>query len=42
VSGEREVLVRDVAPDWALHHLIQHEAEHRAQIAWLRDTYPRS
>jgi uncharacterized damage-inducible protein DinB len=32
----------DVAPDWALHHVIQHEAEHRAHIAWLRDTYPRS
>jgi uncharacterized damage-inducible protein DinB len=30
----------DVAPDWALHHIIQHEAEHRAHIAWLRDTYP--
>jgi len=32
----------DVAPDWALHHVIQHEAEHRSHIAWLRDTYPRS
>ena len=29
----------DVAPDWVLHHLLQHEAEHRAHIAWLRDTY---
>ena len=28
----------DVAPDWAIHHLIQHEAEHRAHIAWIRDT----
>jgi uncharacterized damage-inducible protein DinB len=28
----------DVAPDWVLHHLMQHEAEHRAQIAWLRTT----
>lgn len=30
----------DVAPDWVLHHLLQHEAEHRSHIAWLRDTYP--
>jgi hypothetical protein len=30
----------DVAPDWAIHHIIQHEAEHRSHIAWLRDTYP--
>jgi DinB superfamily len=22
----------DVAPDWVVHHLLQHEAEHRAQI----------
>jgi hypothetical protein len=29
----------DAAPDWALHHVIQHEAEHRAHIAWLRDTF---
>ena len=29
----------DVAPDWAIHHIIQHEAEHRSHIAWLRDTY---
>ncbi|MEO6349222.1 MAG: DinB family protein [Candidatus Limnocylindrales bacterium] len=29
----------DVAPDWAIHHILQHEAEHRAHIAWLRDTY---
>jgi uncharacterized damage-inducible protein DinB len=26
----------DVAPDWTLHHLMQHEAEHRAQIWSLR------
>jgi hypothetical protein len=32
----------DVAPDWAVHHVIQHEAEHRSHIAWLRDTYPHS
>lgn len=30
----------DVAPDWAVHHVIQHEAEHRSHISWLRDTYP--
>jgi len=29
----------DVAPDWVIHHILQHEAEHRAHIAWLRDTY---
>jgi hypothetical protein len=29
----------DVAPDWVLHHLLQHEAEHRSHIAWLRDTF---
>jgi uncharacterized damage-inducible protein DinB len=29
----------DVAPDWVIHHLLQHEAEHRAHIAWLRDAY---
>src|SRR5215212_579748 len=32
----------DVAPDWAVHHIIQHEAEHRSHIAWLRDTFPAS
>lgn len=31
----------DVAPDWVLHHIGQHEAEHRSHIAWLRDTFPR-
>lgn len=29
----------DVAPDWAVHHVLQHEAEHRSHIAWLRDTF---
>ena len=29
----------DVTPAWALHHLIQHEAEHRAHIAFVRDAY---
>jgi uncharacterized damage-inducible protein DinB len=26
----------DVTPEWVLHHLIQHEAEHRGQIGSLR------
>jgi uncharacterized damage-inducible protein DinB len=26
----------DVTPEWVLHHLIQHEAEHRGQIGELR------
>ena len=26
----------DVTPEWVLHHLMQHEAEHRSQIAALR------
>ncbi len=29
----------DAAPTWVLHHVLQHEAEHRAHICWLRDTY---
>ncbi|MGI8999223.1 MAG: DinB family protein [Candidatus Limnocylindria bacterium] len=29
----------DAAPDWALNHVLQHEAEHRSHIAWLRDTF---
>jgi hypothetical protein len=31
----------DCAPDWVIHHILQHEAEHRAHIAWLRDTFAR-
>ena len=27
----------DVSPAWTLHHLMQHEAEHRGQIATIRD-----
>lgn len=30
----------DVSPAWVIHHLLQHEAEHRSYIAWLRDTFP--
>jgi uncharacterized damage-inducible protein DinB len=26
----------DVTPEWVLHHLMQHEAEHRSQIGGLR------
>jgi hypothetical protein len=26
----------EVTPEWVLHHLCQHEAEHRAEIAALR------
>jgi uncharacterized damage-inducible protein DinB len=36
----RHLASYDAAPDWVLHHLLQHEAEHRSHIAWLRDTYP--
>ena len=25
----------DVSPAWVLHHLLQHEAEHRSEIGWL-------
>src|SRR5207249_12325404 len=28
----------DVSPDWVVHHLLQHEAEHRSQIAGLRQS----
>ncbi|MBA2374470.1 MAG: DinB family protein [Chloroflexi bacterium] len=34
----RSLTEYDVAPDWVIHHLLQHEAEHRAHIAWIRDT----
>ena len=26
----------DVTPEWVLHHMLQHEAEHRGQIGSLR------
>ena len=29
----------DLSPAWVLHHLLQHEAEHRANIAWVRETW---
>lgn len=37
----REQPTYDVTPAWTLHHLIQHEAEHRAHIAFVRDAYAR-
>lgn len=33
---ERHLPLYDVTPDWVLHHLVQHEAEHRAEIALAR------
>jgi len=27
----------DLSAAWILHHLLQHEAEHRAHVAWVRD-----
>ena len=32
----------DVTPEWVLHHLLQHEAEHRSQIGWLRASAERA
>lgn len=26
----------DVSPAWVIHHLLQHESEHRAEIGWIR------
>jgi uncharacterized damage-inducible protein DinB len=31
----------DVSPDWIIHHLLQHEAEHRSDIYRLREVFPR-
>ena len=31
----------DVTPAWAIHHLLQHEAEHRAHVALIRDLLDR-
>ncbi len=33
----RSLAPYDVSPAWAIHHLVQHEAEHRAHIAMIRD-----
>lgn len=32
----RSLAAYDVTPEWVLHHLMQHEAEHRSQIGALR------
>jgi hypothetical protein len=32
----------DVSPDWIIHHLLQHEAEHRSEIYRQREAYPAS
>jgi len=32
----------DVSPAWVIHHLLQHEAEHRSQIAGTRDSVARA
>jgi uncharacterized damage-inducible protein DinB len=32
----REIRGHEMTPEWVLHHLMQHEAEHRGQIAELR------
>ncbi len=32
----------DVTPEWVLHHLMQHEAEHRSQISALRSRAERA
>ncbi|HMO56013.1 MAG TPA: DinB family protein [Roseiflexaceae bacterium] len=31
----RQMTGYTVTPEWVLHHLLQHEAEHRGQIGWL-------
>jgi uncharacterized damage-inducible protein DinB len=31
-----EIRGYDVTPEWVVHHLMQHEAEHRGQIGELR------
>jgi uncharacterized damage-inducible protein DinB len=30
----------DVSPAWVIHHLLQHEAEHRGEIGWLKRHLP--
>jgi DinB superfamily len=30
----------DVSPAWVVHHLLQHEAEHRSEIGWLKGRVP--
>jgi uncharacterized damage-inducible protein DinB len=33
----RHLAPYDVTPEWVVHHLLQHEAEHRGEIALLRE-----
>lgn len=33
----RHLPAYDVTPEWVVHHLVQHEAEHRGQIGLLRE-----
>jgi hypothetical protein len=35
----RALPLSDVSPEWVLHHLCQHEAEHRSEIAMLRTQF---
>lgn len=35
----RQLEPYDVTPEWVLHHLIQHEAEHRGEIGEIRRQY---
>ena len=32
----------DVSPAWVIHHLLQHEAEHRSQLVWVREAWRRT
>lgn len=38
----RALPLYDVTPEWVLHHLMQHEAEHRGQIAMLASAFAAS
>jgi uncharacterized damage-inducible protein DinB len=38
----REFPDYNVTPEWVLHHLMQHEAEHRGQIGLLREQAERA
>jgi uncharacterized damage-inducible protein DinB len=39
LSRVRSLPDYDVSPEWVLHHLVQHEAEHRAEIAVTRTVF---
>jgi uncharacterized damage-inducible protein DinB len=38
----RHLAPYDVTPEWVVHHLIQHEAEHRGEMALLRELAART